>query len=365
MKIKPVIMAGGEGSRLWPLSQQHYPKQFIQMIRNKSLFQMALERNAVFSKPTVITTNSYAELATTQAHEIGIEVNLIIEPIKRNTAPCGIVGSLHTQDMNHDIILLLPSDLYISNQQNYIKAVHAASMNSLSSDKITIFGIAPTKPHTGYGYIRTSKNNINNLYDIDKFIEKPPLSVAKEFLESSNYYWNSGILISKPEIILKAVQTINPDMYTHALNSYKKARIVDNIVLLEKSYHYIVSDSIDFALMEKIHNLSMYKADFEWNDLGGWDALWEIQDKDSIGNATNGDVTLYDTSNSYIHSDGKFTAVLGIKDILVINTPTASLIVHKSRTEDIKQLVQKLTTRHQDIAKPITLDIETKLLNMR
>jgi len=332
-------MAGGIGLRLWPISRDSCPKQFIKILNNKSLFQLTLERNNKFGRPLVIVTKTYHKLALEQAKELEIDIDFLIEPKGRNTAPCAISASLMTN--KDDVIILLPSDHLIKQTELYIQDVHRAVEASEIEDIIT-FGITPSNLHTGYGYIKAKPPRINGIFKVSEFIEKPSLKKAYECISRKDYYWNSGIFVFKPSVMLKMARIMSPEMHQEVYYAFTNGVRANGDLFLHESYEDIAPDSIDFAFMENAQNLSMMKASFDWHDLGGWQSLCDIHDKDAVGNTTLGDVELYDTCNSYIHSDGRLTAVIGVNDIIVINTPDASLIVHKSRAEDVKHLVQNL-----------------------
>jgi len=335
-------MAGGVGSRLWPISRKSCPKQFVKIFNNKSLLQLTLERNAVFGRLLVIITKEYHELAVAQVKEVGIEVDFLIEPTGKNTAPCAISAALMVD--KDEVLLLLPADHYIENTALYVQDIYSA-VEVASKDAIVTVGITPAHIHTGYGYLKASPCSTENLFKVSAFVEKPSIQDAYQYIKSKEYYWNSGIFIFKQEVLLDVVSSIAPQMYAEVSLSLTKGIREGGSLFLSEVYNDITPNSIDFAFMEKVQNLSMIKAKFDWHDMGGWKALWDIHDKDSVGNIISGDVELHGTSNSYIHSDGRLTAVIGLDDIIVINTPDASLIVHKSRAEDVKHLVQSLVVK--------------------
>lgn len=334
-------MAGGAGTRLWPISRESCPKQFLKIFNNKSLMQLTLERNKIFGRATIIITKDHYNLAKNQAAEIGIDVDVVVEPIGKNTAPCAIIASLTATE--EEVLLLLPCDHYIDNIENYISSIYKG-IEAAKTGNISIFGVPPTDSFTGYGYIKTSSEK-DGFYGVEKFIEKPSFQNACQYSSSSTYYWNSGIFIFKPQTLIDLALTLQPNMYLQASNAFSSGVKKDGDLFLGESYEEITCNSIDFAFIEKASNLLMIKSNFGWHDLGGWKSLWDLHEKDEIGNTTFGEVELYDTSNSYIQSDGRITAVIGVNDIIVINTPDASLIVHKSRAEDVKHLVQNLVSK--------------------
>ena len=334
-------MAGGVGSRLWPISRESCPKQFIKIFNNKSLMQLTLERNQIFGRPLIIITKEYHNIAAEQAKELGIEADFIIEPIGRNTAPCAIIASLAVPE---GVIMLLPSDHYIENTANYIASMRKAA-DVAHSGKVMTFGVTPSGINTGYGYIKAPSIGYDGIYDVEQFIEKPSLEDARKYSASPEYYWNSGIFMFRSDVMINLAVNCSPRMCESAGSAFASAMFENSSVFLHQSYDTISPDSIDLAFMERAKNLAMIKADFDWHDLGGWRSLWDMHDKDSGGNTIFGDVELCDTSNSYIQSDGKLTAVIGVDDIIVINTPDASLIVHKSRADDVKHLVRNLMSK--------------------
>ena len=285
-------------------------------------------------------TQEYHNLAKEQVDELGLDVDFIVEPIGRDTAPCAVSASLASQ--KNEVVLLLPSDHHIENTDLYVKAVYRAAEAAAASGGIVTFGVTPKNLHVGYGYIKAALSDENNVYEVDEFIEKPSLKEAYKYVGDRDYYWNSGIFVFPPDAMLALALDMAPKIHKTVSKAFKNGMKEDGVLFLHQSYDNIAPDSIDFAFMERAKNLLMIKADFDWHDLGGWKSLWDIYDKDDVGNTTLGDVELYDTSNSYIHSDGRLTAVVGVDDIIVINTDDASLIVHKSRAEDVKHLVQNL-----------------------
>lgn len=335
-------MAGGMGARLWPISRESCPKQFIKLLGSTSLFQLTLERNKIFGRPLVITTTEYHHIAKEQAEELGINVDFVVEPTGRNTAPCALVAAVCTSP--EDIIILLPSDHHIENTEQYAQSIFCAIKEAQDGNIVT-FGIEPYNIHTGYGYIRSICGDLGNAQKVTQFTEKPSMSEAYEYIMEGDCYWNSGIFVFRSESIIDLAIEVEPDMYNMVVKAMAGSMYEGQDIFLCEEYDNIKANSIDCAFIEKASNLLMIKANFGWRDLGGWQSLWDMHGKDSVGNTTLGNVEIYDTTNSYVQSEGKLTAVIGVNDIIVVNTPEASLVVHKSRADDIKHLLEEIRSK--------------------
>ncbi len=344
--IQPIIMAGGSGTRLWPVSRASCPKQFIKIFGGKSLLQLTLERNRSFAKPVVIAGEEHKLLALEQIRELGIEADIILEPVSRNTATCAVIAALYAKKNGADVALLLPSDHHIETEAKYISSVESAVTNG---EYIVTFGIKPNSAHTGYGYIHAGDRLRNNMFHVKQFVEKPSIEKAEKYIRDGGYYWNSGIFAFAPDLMLDIAKNLEPAIYEASCCALEIANYDREFITLNSdSYKLIKGNSIDYAFIEKTSMVAMAKADFGWRDMGSWNALWEVYDKDETGNSIYGDVELCDTSNSYIHSDGRLTAVIGLKDLIIVNTPDASLIAHKSRAEDVKHMVEKLLLKKRE-----------------
>jgi mannose-1-phosphate guanylyltransferase/mannose-6-phosphate isomerase len=218
-----------------------------------------------------------------------------------------------------------------------------------NEENIITFGVKPTRAHSGYGYLKSGLELSNKLFATEKFVEKPNTSKAAEYIKDGHYYWNSGIFVFRPQTMMNFASKTDPEMYNASLQSFTKLKHNDNFITLdEKSYSSIKANSIDYAFMEKHHHISMILVDFSWRDVGCWNTMWELYEKDANGNAIYGNVELYDTKDSYVHSEGKLTAVIGLKDLVVVNTNDASLVMHKSKSETLKKLVSYLRSKNKD-----------------
>jgi mannose-1-phosphate guanylyltransferase/mannose-6-phosphate isomerase len=344
--IQSVIMAGGSGSRLWPISKSYLPKQFIKLFDGKSLLQITLERNREFTPPAIMVRKEHGLIAKSQIDEMGIKADIIIEPCEKNTAPCAIIAALYAKEKQADAVLLLPVDHFIQDKNQYISSMKRAVAIS-TDENIVTFGIKPTKAHSGYGYMKTGLELSKRLFAIKKFIEKPDAVKAAEYIKSGDYYWNSGIFVFEPETMMNIATELAPEMYKASYEAFNKLKLHGDFIALDSdSYNNIKPNSIDFAFMEKYNHISMIKADFAWRDVGCWNTMWELYEKDSSGNVIYGTVEVSDTKDSYIHSEGKLTAVIGVRDLVVVNTHDAALVMHKSKSESMKKLVKRIAKYH-------------------
>lgn len=351
MKIHAVIMAGGSGTRLWPLSRENYPKQFVKIFDGKSLLQLCLERNKNFEKITLIVGIEHRFIALEQAHEVGVSPEIIIEPYAKNTAPCAILAGLIGKKSKSDMILLLPADHYIDNIEDYADTVKEAANLAITHSVATI-GIKPNTPHTGYGYIELGNHINEESFEVNKFVEKPNLKDAIKYLESKKYCWNSGMFLCRPEEILQLAKEFVPEMAKKVADSFDKGEKDLGFFRLEpNSYKEIKSDSIDYAIMEKASNIGLTKASFGWSDLGSFSSIWEMTDKDKDSNVKIGDVVTIESSANYVYSNNRLTALVGISDLVVINTEDSTLVAHKSRSEDVKKIVNFLNSEKRVEAK--------------
>ena len=341
MKVKPIIMAGGKGSRLWPLSRQLFPKQFIAINDKHSLMQRTLITNSSFGKATVIITQEYSLIAKEQIKILGINADLIIEPTSKNTALCAIISVIQAKKSGYDMVMLLPSDHYIDDKSEYLRTIDTA-LHYAAKFGICTIGITPDFPSTEYGYIKIKEKIAKGIYHTKKFIEKPNIRKAKYYFNHCyhQYLWNSGIYICNINYIIEQYKLWQITLLQCAYNALHMANTEgNNIILSDLSYANIKPISFDYAIIENISQMIMVIAQFKWYDLGNWHSLWHMQTKDAEGNYYKGDVISLYTKNSYIVSDNKLAAVIGINDAVIINTENALLIVSKSHVEKVKYLI--------------------------
>ncbi len=343
-KILPVILAGGTGSRLWPLSRTMYPKQLLQLTDENSLLQTTLLRVAQLSDvlpPIVVVGEDHRFITRTQMDELaGVPgYTILLEPVGRNTAPA-ICGAAHycATDLDEDVVMLvLPADHIVTKPDAFCEAVKTA-VSLAAKGAIVTFGIEPTSPETGYGYIERGED-----YAVRSFKEKPELKVAKEYLASGNYFWNSGMFAFTVQTFLKEMDEHSPEMLEDMREAVKNG-VRDDVFyrfgMAEMSR--CADDSIDYALMEKTSKAAVVAADLGWSDIGSWHALWEVLEKDEAGNVTQGDVLLEDTENCLVRSEGSLVTAVGLKDTVVIETADAILVAPMSKSQEVKKIVTRL-----------------------
>ena len=349
--IFPVIMAGGSGTRFWPRSREKRSKQFLSILQKKSLIEATLRRfqTMVENENILIVTREEQKTELVKHIDHVPEENILFEPVGRNTAPCIGLAALHVRKKNPDgVMIVTPADHLIRKEIKFRKSMEAAVSLARENEVVVTLGIYPDRPSTGYGYIQIDQNlvlvNGIETYTVKTFAEKPNLATAERFLESGDFYWNSGIFAFKASHILSLVETCMPELYDELMeidqsigtNKYKKT--VENV------YKDMKSISIDYGIMEKTKNVCMVNGAFGWNDLGSWEQIYKLSLKDKNGNAVNGDgdVVLLDTKNSYVYNSDGLIAVLGLEDIIVVQDAGAMLICKRDRAEEVKSIVNRI-----------------------
>lgn len=344
MSIQPVILAGGVGSRLWPLSRELYPKQLIKLTGEYSLLQATLERVRKLPDilpPIVVVGEMHRFLAKNQLEEMDLfsEYHLLLEPVGRNTAAaiCGAAVYARERFDDDTVLLVLPADHLISDQEAFGAAVRDAVVLA-ENGSLATFGIVPERPETGYGYICRGEGST-----VDSFVEKPDLPTAKEYVASGKYLWNSGMFAFTVKSVLEEIAVYGPDILktmadavSLGLNDGAFFRFDENAMT------QCPDDSIDYALMEKTNRAAVVGADFGWSDIGSWRALWEIAEKDENGNVFDGDVIAEDVDNSLIRAGDTLVAAVGLSDTMIVETADAVLVAPISKAQDVKKIVQRL-----------------------
>lgn len=348
-KIVPVILAGGKGTRLWPLSRSAAPKQFMELTGQKTLFQETLERvanSAIFEAPIVVTNDEFRFLVSEQARTIDAKLSaIVLEPVARNTAAAiAAAAEIAAPIFGKDACLLvLPSDHKVVADEVYFKAIKAAHEAALTGSLVT-FGIAPTEPATGFGYIEVGDPINSNVFHIRQFVEKPNHTRAMEMLETGRFYWNSGIFIFPLTELQAELGKFNPAVVDAAHKAVVSAkRDLDFIRLDADAFSQAPNISIDYALMEKTNSAAVVPSLFHWSDLGSWDAVWKNNDIDNAGNVSTGKATLLDTTNSLVVSRGPHIAVHGLDNMTVVATEDAVYVGPLDRSQDVGKLVSALT----------------------
>jgi len=347
----PVIMSGGSGTRLWPLSRKNKPKQFLNLFGESSLFQGTLSRLvgvAELEAPIVVCNEDHRFMVAEQLHEIEINnAKIILEPCARNTAPAIAVAALQAQLQGDDpIILVLAADHIIHDQQAFHNAIAQATIEA-EQGKLVTFGIIPTTPHTGFGYIEAQEKN--KVSTVKGFVEKPDAKTAQHYVDSGNYYWNSGMFMFKASAILGELERLSPEILTSCQQALAQSETDLDFIRLDKErFETCPSDSLDYAVMEKTDKAVVIPLDAGWSDVGSWPSLWENHAKDQNNNVSIGDTTLDNVSNSYIHSEHRLVSVLGVDNIIVVETPDVVMVASKDQAENIKKVVEKLNKKNRD-----------------
>jgi len=345
IKIIPIILSGGSGTRLWPLSRKDRPKQFLQLYGSYSMLQETILRlNGIenIDRPIIVCNENHRFLVAQQCHDIGIEPTIILEPNGRNTAPAITVAAIQSLvEFEDNVLLVLSADHKIEDIEGFHHAIATAKETALEK-KLVTFGVKPTGPNTGYGYIKYSGNE-KNPSKVERFVEKPNLERANEYFISSEYLWNSGMFMFTSEYFLDELKKFNSEMYQKSLASIEESsKDLDFIRLDEKSFNSCPSDSIDYALMEKSDNVFVIPVDIGWSDLGTFESLRDSKTKDINGNIFEGDIISFDTDNTFIRSSDKLVATFGISNMTIINTRDALFVSDNSQSENVKEVVKVL-----------------------
>jgi mannose-1-phosphate guanylyltransferase / mannose-6-phosphate isomerase len=350
-EIFPVILSGGSGSRLWPLSRAQYPKQFLPLAGERSLFQetvLRLSRSKGARAPLIITNNDHRFIVEEQLADIDIEpLAIILEPVGRNTAPAATVAALKIQEIDAGgIMVLLPSDHVISGEERFHNDLDQAVQTAVSG-KLVTFGIQPDHPETGYGYIRKGPalTETTDCYEVSAFVEKPNLETAVKYLQSGDYFWNSGMFVFSANSFLEELDQFQPEIIERCRAAMTTARTDLGFLRLdEKIFADLPTISIDYAVMEKTTKAAVVLARFGWSDVGAWSSLWDVTDKDENGNARSGEVLMRDVQNSYVRSEGKqLVTVIGVEDMVVVSTDDALLVSPRDRAAETRELVEQLS----------------------
>jgi mannose-1-phosphate guanylyltransferase / mannose-6-phosphate isomerase len=372
INVTPVILCGGSGTRLWPLSRAGFPKQFLSLTGNESLFQQAAKRLVALgaddiqvAKPLIVTGEEHRFLASEQLREAGIEMGAaLLEPIGRNTAPALTVAALAAQEGGEDPVLVVtPADQTVANTPAFTLAMQQAIREAVSGS-IVILGITPDRPETGYGYIQTRSESSAGVETVLRFVEKPNADTAQQYINEGGYYWNAGMFVLKASVWLKVLEQFRPDIL-HATQVAWDKRSVDKAFVRpgKDEFAAIPSESVDYAAMEHCpcsnFHIKMVPLEAGWSDLGAWDAVWNVLPKDNQGNAHLGDVLTTDSRNTLVHASSRLVSLVGVEGLIVIETPDAVLVADKSRSQDVKHIVTQLQiskreehTYHRKVHRP-------------
>ncbi|MDI3534982.1 MAG: mannose-phosphate guanylyltransferase [Thermosediminibacterales bacterium] len=349
MMLTAVIMAGGKGERFWPKSRTKLPKQLLKLFGNETMIQQTvnrLTRILDYEDIYIVTNKDYAE-AIAQQLPLLPEENIIVEPMGKNTAPCIGLAALHIERKDPEaVMIVLPSDHLIKEEEKFLKTIKAAAHIAKEGENLVTLGINPTRPETGYGYIQAGKKikeiEGNQVFKVQRFVEKPNLQTAKKYINSGDYLWNSGMFIWKVSTILQEIKKHMPELYSGLVNLKRALGTEEEDEVLEVEYSKFNSISIDYGIMEKADSIFVIPGDFGWDDVGSWTSLERIYEKDKNGNIMKGNIVSLDTEKCIIEANGKLIATLGVKNLIVVDTEDATLICSKDKAQEIKRLLQEV-----------------------
>ena len=366
-QIQPVILSGGSGSRLWPLSREMYPKQLLPLVTEKTMLQETAIRLKSFAKnedgitvlePIIVCNEEHRFFVAEQMRQQGFtRAKIVLEPIGRNTAPALTLAALATQEASSEaVMLVMPADHVIEDTDTFHSVVKRGLSLALDNYLVT-FGIQPNAPETGYGYIKVGSTIKETDYLIDSFVEKPDLDTAQSYLDSGKYLWNSGLFMMTATSWLEEIETLNKEIFLASKKSYDNAVVDNDFYRIEKeAFELSPSDSIDYAVMEKAagsdaatkHKAAVIPLNAGWSDVGVWSTLWEVGNKDGSGNVLKGDVSIHETENCLLYSNNRLIAGVGLKDTIVIETSDAILVANKNNAQDVKKIVEALKAQQRD-----------------
>lgn len=357
MKITPVILSGGSGSRLWPVSRRFVPKQFIDFFGKESLFNKTILRTRkreLFSDPIIVCNNEHRFLAVDELKKINVTPkSIILEPVAKNTAPAIAIAALDVmakKGKKEDIILIMPSDHIIKSEKKFVEAVKKA-IPAVEDEYLVTFGIDPTSPETEYGYIKKSKKlkDEDGVFEVESFVEKPPLSEAKKFVASNSYLWNSGIFMVKASRYLELLQKLRGELFVNCCSSYNRAsKDLEFIRVDIEEFDKCLNISIDHAIAEKANKVCVVPIDVGWSDVGSWQAISDISEKDADDNSIVGDVVTLDTENCYINAADKMVTTIGVKDLIIVSLKDSVLVANKNNAQDVKKLFSILMDQKRE-----------------
>jgi mannose-1-phosphate guanylyltransferase/mannose-6-phosphate isomerase len=372
ISVQPVIMAGGSGTRLWPLSRAQYPKQFLVLQGNRSLFQQAATRLAALATeglaiaaPSVVGNEEHRFLILDQLRELALApATVLLEPTGRNTAPAMTLAALQAgADGLDPVLVVTPADQTVTDEPAFTAALRQA-VRGAAEGAFVILGVTPDRPETGFGYIRASAGKGQAL-NVAQFVEKPDAATAQRYVNEGNYYWNSGMFVVRASVWLKALERFRPDIATATRTAWAAHSVDASFVRPgQTEFAAIPSESVDYAVMEKCPGstefaIHMVPLNAGWSDLGAWDAVWQVSDKDAQGNAAVGDTLVRDSHDTLVHATSRLVGVVGLSNVVVVETPDAVLVADRSRSQEVKQIVGQLQssgrtehTLHRQVHRP-------------
>jgi len=343
--VLPVLLCGGSGTRLWPLSREAYPKQFLPLAGDISLLQatcLRLHGLPGALSPLLISNEEHRFMVAEQCRQVGIRPqSIILEPVGRNTAPAIAVAALHALNAQQDpVLLVLPSDHVLRDEEGFRQAVLAA-LPAAEAGGLLTFGIVPTAPETGFGYIKAAVGE--GVRAVEQFVEKPDQATAEKYLASGEYFWNSGMFMFRASRFIEELEKFAPVILQHCKDAMTHAkRDVDFLRLDKEAFAACPADSIDYAVMEKTEHAGVLPIDVGWSDVGSWSALWQVADQDGDGNVHRGDVMAENCRNTFVWSGNRLVSILGLENIIVVDTDDALLVSHQDHVQDVKKIVARL-----------------------
>jgi mannose-1-phosphate guanylyltransferase/mannose-6-phosphate isomerase len=355
--IYPIVLSGGSGTRLWPMSRTLFPKQLLTLLGRDSLLQQTVRRVADhdrFAAPLLVANEEHRFIIAEQLREIAVVPRaLVLEPVGRNTAPAVCVAALALSETDPDaVMLVMASDHVITDVAAFLLAVDRAA-GAARRGALVCLGVTPDRPETGYGYIHqgAAPDGIGGVYAVDEFIEKPDEAHAEKYLSSGEYFWNSSIFVLPVKLYLEELERLKPEIVDACRQAFAQAqRDADFIRLGKEAFSACPSDSIDYAVMEKTQHAVVVPVSMGWSDVGCWDALWEMGVKDRHGNSIEGNVVAEDTRNCYLRSEAGLLAAVGVEDMVVVGTADAVMVAPRNRTQEVKKLVGRLVSERRDEA---------------
>ncbi|WAC46003.1 mannose-1-phosphate guanylyltransferase/mannose-6-phosphate isomerase [Pseudomonas sp. SL4(2022)] len=354
--VVPVILSGGSGSRLWPLSRKQCPKQFIALTGELSLFQQTVQRLNIdgMASPLLVCNVEHRFLVKEQLARISsTPQSLVLEPFGRNTAPAVALAALHLLAQERDeLMLVLPADHVIDDDSGFLSALEAG-VSAAEAGEMVLFGVQAVSPETGFGYIKANYDASGGLplgtYRVDRFVEKPDAVLACEYVSSGDYLWNSGMFLFRASRYLEELQSHDPDIYDTCILTLARSELRSDVLTVDPhTFACCPDNSIDYAVMEKTSRACVVPMSAGWSDVGSWSSLWDVRAKDSNGNVLKGDVTIHNSCRNFVHSSSRLVSLIGLNDVVVVETKDAVLVAHKEAVQDVKSVVDRLDRANRD-----------------
>jgi len=349
--VTPVILCGGSGTRMWPVSRTDYPKQFLNLVGGDlSIFQATLLRMPSESRPAILVCNEHHKfILSEQVSRIKAPVDgVILEPASKNTAAAITLAALNAMKSGKNpVLLVVPSDHIVKDKEEFLASVKRGNIEA-QQDKLVALGVDAHHPETGFGYIQRGEKIAEDTYAISRFVEKPNQKTAQGFIESGDYVWNSGMFMFKASVFLEEIKRYSPDIYQTCKNALEEQEQDSLFINVDKTlFEQCPADSIDYAVMEKTTRAAVVTLHSQWSDIGSWSSVWDVAEKDKNGNCLQGDVICHNGKNNFVHSSHRLVSLVGIDDVVVVETSDAVLVVNKCHDQDIKSVVSELKDKHR------------------